>query len=230
MHHIWCRGFWWNIKSPRLTWPPHRPDLAPCNFWLFLKLKSSLKGKRFHTGNDIQENMMEQLIEIGRTVWVPKVPTLKGTDVSLSYVKCFLYLMSSSINVSFSCYMAGYFLDRPRICQDVHSLYANTMPFSIKGLTIHRFLFPQGSWKQSPSDTEGNSMIQTRNRIEENKHCSCLSALPSLPALHIQSIYHLSKTSKVVLKKKGYFKNKITLFFCQYIKISFPNSLWDPGG
>ena len=28
------------------------------------------------------------------------MPTLKGTKVSLSYVQCFLYLVSSSINVS----------------------------------------------------------------------------------------------------------------------------------
>ena len=34
-----------------------------------------------------------QLMVIGRTVWGPKVPTLKGTEVSLSYVQCFLYLL-----------------------------------------------------------------------------------------------------------------------------------------
>ena len=28
------------------------------------------------------------------------MPTLKGTEVSLSYVQCFLYLVSSSVNVS----------------------------------------------------------------------------------------------------------------------------------
>jgi transposase len=27
--------------------PPYSPDLAPCNFWLFAKLKSLLKGRRF---------------------------------------------------------------------------------------------------------------------------------------------------------------------------------------
>ena len=37
---------------------------------------------------------------IGRTVWGPKVPTLKGTEASLSYVQCFLYLVPSSVNVS----------------------------------------------------------------------------------------------------------------------------------
>ena len=33
-------------------------------------------------------------------LWGPKVSTLKGTEVSLSYVQCFLYLLCSSINVS----------------------------------------------------------------------------------------------------------------------------------
>ena len=44
--------------------------------------------------------MMGQLMVIGRTMWGPKVPTLKGTEASLSYVQCFLYLVSSSVNVS----------------------------------------------------------------------------------------------------------------------------------
>ena len=39
--------------------------------------------------------MMGQLMETGRTVRGPKVPTLKGTVVSLYYVQCFLYLVSS---------------------------------------------------------------------------------------------------------------------------------------
>ena len=47
-----------------------------------------------------QENAMGYLVEIERTVWGPKRPTLNGTELSLSYVKCFLYLVSSSINVS----------------------------------------------------------------------------------------------------------------------------------
>ena len=64
------------------------------------KLKPPLKGKRFQTVDEIQENAMGQLMAIGRTVWGPKGPTLKGTKVSLSYVQCFLCLLSSSINVS----------------------------------------------------------------------------------------------------------------------------------
>ena len=45
--------------------------------------------------------MMGQLWGLGELCEVPKVPTLKGTEVeSLSYVQCFLYLVSSSVNVS----------------------------------------------------------------------------------------------------------------------------------
>ena len=77
-----------------------RSDLVPCDFWRFPRLKSPLKGKRFQTIDEIQENIMGQLMAIGRTVWGPKVPTLKGTEASLSYVQCFLYLVCSSVNVS----------------------------------------------------------------------------------------------------------------------------------
>ena len=79
---------------------PYSPDLVPCDFWLLLKLKSPLKGKRRQTVNEIQENMTGQLMAIRRTVWGPKVPNLKGTEASLSYVQWFLYVISSSRNVS----------------------------------------------------------------------------------------------------------------------------------
>ena len=84
----------------QVTQPLYSPDLAPCNFWVFPKLKSPLKGKRFQTIDEIQENTEGQLMATRRTVWSPKMPTSKGTEVSLSYVQCFLKLVSSSINVS----------------------------------------------------------------------------------------------------------------------------------
>ena len=40
------------------------PYLVPCDFWLFPKLKSPLKGKRFQTISEIQENTMGQLMAI----------------------------------------------------------------------------------------------------------------------------------------------------------------------
>ena len=77
----------------QVTWPPSSPDVAPWDFWLFPKLKSPpLKGKRIQTIDEIQNNTMGQLMVIGRTVWGPKVPNLKGTEASLSYVQYLLIL------------------------------------------------------------------------------------------------------------------------------------------
>ena len=52
----------------QVTQPHYSPDLVPCDSWLFPKLKSPLKGKRFQTINDIQENTTGQLVVIGRTM------------------------------------------------------------------------------------------------------------------------------------------------------------------
>jgi hypothetical protein len=38
----------------KLDHPLYSPDLAPCDFWLFLKLKTPLKGHRFSDIADIQ--------------------------------------------------------------------------------------------------------------------------------------------------------------------------------
>ena len=59
--------FWQNINDTGNS-APLKPSLEPCNFWLFPKLKSPLKGKRFQTINEIQENTMGQPMAIGRTV------------------------------------------------------------------------------------------------------------------------------------------------------------------
>ena len=84
----------------QVTQPPYSPDVAPCNFWLLPKLKSPLKENRFQTFSEIRENTRGKLMAIGRTVWGPKVSTLKETEASLSCVQCFLYLVPFKINVS----------------------------------------------------------------------------------------------------------------------------------
>jgi hypothetical protein len=38
----------------KLDHPPYSPDLAPCDFWLFPKLETALKGHRFSDTADIQ--------------------------------------------------------------------------------------------------------------------------------------------------------------------------------
>ena len=92
MHHVLCRVFWGKNHIILVIQPPCSLDLAPWKFWLSPKLKSPLKGKRFQTADEIQENTMGQLTVTGRTVWDPKVPTLKVTEASLSYVQCFFCL------------------------------------------------------------------------------------------------------------------------------------------
>ena len=34
--------------------PPYSPDLAPCDFWLFPKVKMTMKGKYFELIQDIR--------------------------------------------------------------------------------------------------------------------------------------------------------------------------------
>ena len=72
--------------------------------WLlaFPKTKITFEREEFQTINEIQGNMMGHLMVTRRTQWGPKVTALKGTEASLSCVQCFLYLVSSSINVSIS--------------------------------------------------------------------------------------------------------------------------------
>lgn len=41
--------------------PPYSPDLAPCDFWLFSKLKRPLRGHRFETIEEIQRESLKEL-------------------------------------------------------------------------------------------------------------------------------------------------------------------------
>lgn len=46
---------------PQVRQPPYSPDLAPCDFFLFPKIKSHLKGRRFQDVGEIKENATRQL-------------------------------------------------------------------------------------------------------------------------------------------------------------------------
>ena len=99
MHHSLCTVFWQNVKSLRQS-APYIAQIDALRLLVFPKLKSPVKGKRFQTIDEIQENTTVQLMAIRRTVWGPKAPTLKGTEASLSCVQCLFYLVPSSINIS----------------------------------------------------------------------------------------------------------------------------------
>ena len=87
-----------NIKSPRWLSSPTTQIWHPVTSGFSQNQNHLWKGRDFRPWMRFRK-MMGQLMEIGRTVWGPKVPTLRGTKVSLSYAQCFLYLVSS-INVS----------------------------------------------------------------------------------------------------------------------------------
>jgi transposase len=53
-------------KTAVIPLPPYSPDLAPCDFFLFPKMKLKLKGRQFDNIEEIQaelQRMVETLIE-----------------------------------------------------------------------------------------------------------------------------------------------------------------------
>ena len=52
-----------DIKTVRHI--PHSLDIAPCDFWLFLKLKEKLRGYRYET----IEEMKEAVTKVIDTLW-----------------------------------------------------------------------------------------------------------------------------------------------------------------
>jgi hypothetical protein len=54
-------------KIPSLPHPPSSPDLALCDFFLFLQLKKTMKGHRFDYVEEIQANAMRQLRTITKS-------------------------------------------------------------------------------------------------------------------------------------------------------------------
>jgi len=50
--------------TAQLQQPPYSPDLAPCDFFLFPRLKKVLKGHRFEATENIQRNSTKTLLDI----------------------------------------------------------------------------------------------------------------------------------------------------------------------
>jgi hypothetical protein len=53
----------------KLDHPPDSPHLTPCDFWLFPKFKTALKGHRFSDINDIQRHATTILKDIPEEVF-----------------------------------------------------------------------------------------------------------------------------------------------------------------
>jgi transposase len=62
------RNFLAKNETTVVLQPPYSPDLAPADFFLFPKLKSTLNGRRFDTFDEIQKNLMKELFTIPESV------------------------------------------------------------------------------------------------------------------------------------------------------------------
>jgi hypothetical protein len=58
--------------------PPYSPDLAPCDIFLFPKMKLKLKGRRFDTIEEIQSES-PRVLDTGRKGLPGSVPKMEET-------------------------------------------------------------------------------------------------------------------------------------------------------
>jgi transposase len=58
------RNFLAKNETTVVTQPPYSPDLVLADFFLFPKLKCTLKGRRFDTFDEIQKNSTKELFAI----------------------------------------------------------------------------------------------------------------------------------------------------------------------
>ena len=68
-HAYLLRSYLPKYQTSAVTHPPYSPDLAPADFFLFPKLKTTLKRRRFQTIEEIQENSIRKLRAITENVF-----------------------------------------------------------------------------------------------------------------------------------------------------------------
>ena len=88
-----CAVFWQNIKSPRWLSLLTAQIWSQNHLWKGRDFRPSVRFRKIGQGSWRQ---LGELCEVRS-----QGAYLKGTEASLSCVQCFLYLVSSSINVSF---------------------------------------------------------------------------------------------------------------------------------
>ena len=66
-----------NRKVAVLHRPPYSPDLAPADYFLFPKLKFSLKGRHFQTVEEIQCAVTRELNKVSKTAFLEGMKKLK---------------------------------------------------------------------------------------------------------------------------------------------------------
>jgi len=58
MNFLQKKAFLWFLS------PPYSPDLSPCDFFLFPRIKNHLKGRHFGTLDNIQKSVTDKLKDI----------------------------------------------------------------------------------------------------------------------------------------------------------------------
>lgn len=53
-----------NKRIPVLEHPPYSPDLAPCDFYLLLKIKTALKGTHFRSVEEVKTKAADLLKDL----------------------------------------------------------------------------------------------------------------------------------------------------------------------
>ncbi|KAI6647818.1 Histone-lysine N-methyltransferase SETMAR-like [Oopsacas minuta] len=66
---IRTREFLENSGLKTLPHPPYSPDLAPCDFWLFPRLKDQLRGRRYSTNEELRGALFQAIGDIPKEEW-----------------------------------------------------------------------------------------------------------------------------------------------------------------
>ena len=101
-----------------MTQPFYTPDLAPCDFWLFPKLKSSFKGNRFQTGDENQEKYNRAADGDWENCVRLQGDCFEGDwRVIGPYTMFLVFFIFFNKCLHFSYYVAGYLLWTDLVCQ-----------------------------------------------------------------------------------------------------------------
>ena len=90
-----CRGFFVKYHITQVTQLPYSSDLVACDFWLFLKLKWPLKGKRLQTVDETRKIEQGNQWQWGELCEVPRFLLWWGLRhyCPMYNVPCIFYLL-----------------------------------------------------------------------------------------------------------------------------------------
>ena len=100
VHHVLCRVFWWNMKSPRCLSLPTAQIWCPVTSSFSQNWSHLSKGRYFRLLMRFRKIWQGSWWRLGELCEVPRCPLWRGLRHLFLYVQYFLYLVSSSTDVS----------------------------------------------------------------------------------------------------------------------------------